>query len=96
MKVDIRNKESLYIEINNRVIYLEDSDATEGVFLDWWYKGEEPEWVVADKPFAWLRSLIPNWLKGRRDWQVHDNAPSVGFVKSLELMPCPCVECTGV
>ena len=38
MKVDIRNKESLYIEINNRTIYLEDSDATKGVFVDWWYK----------------------------------------------------------
>ena len=90
MKVDIRNKESLYIEINNRTIYLEDSDATEGVFLDWWYKGEEPEWVVADKHFAWLRSLIPNWLKGRRNWQ------GISSNQSLELMPCQCVECTGV
>ncbi len=88
MKVDIRNKESLYIEINNRTIYLEDSDATEGVFLDWWYKGEEPEWVVADKPFAWLRSLIPNWLKGRRDWDSSE-------VKNLTVIPCQCVECTG-
>ena len=94
MKVDIRNKESLYIEINNRVIYLEDSDATEGVFVDWWYKGEEPEWIEADKPFAWLRSLIPNWLKGRRDWQLH--AKFVGSDQSLELMPCKCVECAGV
>ena len=93
MKIDIRNKESLYIEINNRVIYLEDSDATEGVFVDWWYKGEEAEWVVADKPFAWLRSLITNWLKGRRDWQVH--AKFVGSDQSLELMPCKCVECAG-
>jgi hypothetical protein len=92
MKVDIRNKESLYIEINNRVIYLEDSDTTEGVFVDWWYKGEEAEWVEADKPFAWLRSLIPNWLKGRRDWRV---APT-GFSPNHELTPCQCVECAGV
>ena len=88
MKIDIRNKECLYIEINNRVIYLEDSEATEGVFMDWWYKGEEAEWVEADKPFAWLRSLIPNWLKGRRDWDSRE-------VKNLTLMPCQCVECTG-
>ena len=60
MKVDIRNKESLYIEINNRVIYLEDSDATEGVFVDWWYKGEEPEWIEADKPFACLLYTSPS------------------------------------
>ena len=90
MRIDIRNKESLYIEINNRTIYLEDSDATEGVFVDWWYKGEEAEWVVADKPFAWLRSLIPNWLKGRRNWR------GVSNNQSLELTPCQCSECTAV
>ena len=89
MKVDIRNKESLYIEINNRTIYLEDSDATKGVFVDWWYKGEEAEWVEADKPFAWLRSLIPNWLKGRRGW---DSQPSD---KDLELKACQCSDCTA-
>ena len=93
MKIDIRNKESLYIEINNRVIYLEDSDATEGVFIDWWYTGEEAEWIVADKPFAWYRNLIPDWLKSRLNWgsQPYEYTKH----KGLELKACQCSDCTA-